>query len=49
MGLTDVLRGDLYLMSSELTPALDAQREFGQTNEGLGRASKEWREVCASK
>jgi hypothetical protein len=34
-------------MYGELSPALDAQREFGQTNEGLGRDSKEWREKPA--
>jgi hypothetical protein len=28
---------------------LSAQREFHQTNEGLGRNSKEWHETCASK
>jgi hypothetical protein len=36
-------------MVGELAPALSAQREFRQTNEGLGRSSNEWQETCASK
>ena len=35
-------------MVGEWTPALSAQREFRQTNEGLERNSNEWQETCAS-
>jgi hypothetical protein len=41
MALTRVTRYDLHLMVGELTPALSAQRESRQTNEELGRNSKE--------
>lgn len=49
MGLTGAISHGLRIMSSELAPTLDAQREFGQTNEGLGSNSKESRKTCAKK